>query len=255
MFLYFRGLEGNHGGNVMAKDGGAFEKWLKGASIPERRLSPEQRSVLQATFAFLENCGRDYTSLRIVGHFLLHCQLGLKKAQVARLLNVTPPTVWRQSKLSSREVVREIQHRLSGRPYGKLLPRYAGPVAEFLLTHPEASRSDVLDFIERTWQIQVSVTALHNFLKTYGLDRASRVAATTAAEPAAADPATSEQALIEVLGEPPAPGRPLSALPQDFFLATPSTPVPSCYSPKCSAGGKSRNSASRMSTARCSGAS
>ena len=240
----------------MVKDGGAFEKWLEGANVPERKLSSEQRSVLQATFAFLENCGRDYTSLRIVGHFLLHCQLGLKKAQVARLLNVTPPTVWRHSKLSSREAVREIQHRLSGRPYGKLLPRYAGPVAEFLVTHPEAGRSDVLDFIERTWQIQVSVTALHNFLKTYGLDRASRVAATTtAADLAAADPATSEQALIKVLDEPPAPGRPLPVLSQDFFLATPSTPVPSYSSPKCSAGGKSRNSASRMSTARCCGAS
>jgi len=255
MFLYFRGLEGNHGGKVMAKGDGAFEKWLEDASVPERKLSSEQRSVLQATFAFLEHCGRSYTSLRIVGHFLLHCQVGLKKAQVARLLKVTPATIWRQSKLSSRDVVREIQHRLSGRPYGKLLPRYAGPVAEFLLTHPEADRSDVLDFIERTWQVQVSVTALHNFLKTYGLDRASRIAATTAAKPAAADPATSEEALIKVLGEPPTPGRPLPVLPQDFFLATPSTPVPSCCSPKCSTGGKSPNNVSRMSTARCSGAS
>ena len=73
MFLYFRGLEGNHGGNVMSKDGGALEKWLEGASVLEEKLSSEQRSILQATFAFLENCGRDYSSVRIVGHFLLHC--------------------------------------------------------------------------------------------------------------------------------------------------------------------------------------
>lgn len=69
----------------------------------------------------------------------------------------------------------------------------------------------MLDFIERTWQIRVTLVALHNFLKTYGLDRASRVAATTAAEPVTADPATSEQALIEVLGEP-APGGHVTAL-------------------------------------------
>ena len=238
----------------MAKDGDGFDKWLKDASVPRRRLSPEQVTVLQKAFAFLEDRGRDYSSVRIAAHFLLHCQLGLKKAQIARLLNVTRATVWRQNKLSSREVVREIQHRLSGRPYGKLLPRYAGPIAEFLLTHPEATRSEVLDFIERTWQIQVTLVALHNFLKTYGLDRASRVAATTAAEPVTADPATSEQALIEVIGEPSAPGQPLPALPQDFFLATPSTPVPFCCSPKCSTGGKSPNNASRMTTARCSGA-
>lgn len=205
----------------MAKDGEEFEKWLKDANIPQGRLSPEQVTVLRKAFAFLENRGRDYTSVRMVAHFLLHCELGLKKVQIARLLNVTPATVWRQNKLSSREVVREIQHRLAGRPYGKLLPRYAGPIAEFLLTHPEATRSDVLDFIERTWQIQVTVVALHNFLKTYGLDRASRVAATTAAEPVTADPAISEQALIEVLGEPAAPGQPLPALPQDFFWPHP----------------------------------
>ena len=219
----------------MAKDVEGFEKWLKDADVPRQRLSPEQITVLQKAFAFLEDRGHDYSSVRIVAHFLLHCELGLKKAQIARLLNVTPATVWRQSKLSSREVVREIQHRLSGRPYGKLLPRYAGPIAEFLLTHPKAKRSDVLDFIERTWQIQVTLVALHNFLKTYGLDRASRDAATTAVEPVTADPATSEQALIEVLGEPAAPGQPLPALPQDFFwphpvrrclsVASPSAPL------------------------------
>jgi hypothetical protein len=205
----------------MAKDGEAFENWLRDASVSRQGLSLEQVAVLQKAFAFLEDRGRDYCSLRIVAHFLLHCQLGLKKVQIARLLNVTPPTIWRQSKLSSREVVREIQHRLSGRPYGKLLPRYAGPIAEFLLTHPEATRSDVLDFIERTWQVQVTLVALHKFLKTYGLDRASRVAVTTAAEPVTADPATSEQALIEVLGEPVAPGQPLPTLPQGFFWPHP----------------------------------
>ena len=41
MFSYFRGLEGNHGGKVMAKDDGAFEKWLEDASGPERKLSSE----------------------------------------------------------------------------------------------------------------------------------------------------------------------------------------------------------------------
>lgn len=239
----------------MAKDGEAFAKWMEGAQVPLGRLSPEQVAVLQAAFAFLEACGRDYTSLRIVAHFLLHCNAGLKKAQVARLLGFTAPTVWRQQRLSSREVVREIQHRLAGRPYGKLLPRYAGPIAEFLVTHPEATRSDVLDFIERTWQIQVSLVALHNFLKTYGLDRASRVVATRTAESVAADPATSERALLEVLGEPSAPGQPLATLPEDFFSAAPSIPAPFCSSPKCFAGGKSRRHVSPMSTTPCSGVS
>jgi hypothetical protein len=233
----------------MVTEGQTLEEWLEGARLPQRRLSLEQLAVLRAAFEFLQHCGRDYASLRIMAHFLLHCQLGLKLAQVARLVGFTRPTAWRQKKLSSREVIREVQHRLSGRPYGKLLPRYAGPIAEFLVTHPEASRSDVLDFIERTWQIHVSRTALHHFLKTYGLDRASRTAAK--AEGVVEDPARLEKPLIEVLTQPTAPGCPLPALPEEFFLATPSTPAPSCYSPRCFAGGRSPRSASPTTT-RCS---
>ena len=237
----------------MVTEGQTLEEWLEGARLPQGRLSLEQFAVLRAAFEFLQHCGRDYASLRIMAHFLLHCQLGLKLAQVARLVGFTRPTAWRQKKLSSREVIREVQHRLSGRPYGKLLPRYAGPIAEFLVTHPEASRSDVLDFIERTWQIQVSRTALHNFLKTYGLDRASRAAAK--AEAVVEGPASTETPLIEVLSQPAAPGYPLPALPDEFFLATRSTPAPSCCCPRCSAGGRSRRSASPTTTTRCSVAS
>lgn len=211
----------------MAKDGDAFEQWLDEAEIPKRRRVPERLAVLRAAFAFLEHCGRDYVSRRIIAHFLLHCQLGLKTAQVARLVGVSRSTATRQSGLSSREVVREVQQRLSGRPYGKLLPRYAGPIAEFLLTRPAATRSDVLAFIERTWQVNISTVALHNFLKKYGLDRASRRAVTDAT-----DPATNEGALIEILDEPPAPGRPLAERPENFFSDRPASPALSCSCPR-----------------------
>lgn len=209
----------------MIRDESSFQQWLESGKIASRRLSPELRSVLRAVFSFFEQCGRDYASQRIAAHFLLHCDLGLKRAQVARLVGVTRPTASRQSKLSSREVVREIQHRLSGRPYGKLLPRHAGPIAEYLITHPRASRADMLDFIERTLEVRVSTVALHHFLKKYGLDKATRAAA---AAPPADPPAAGEQSLIEVLAEPTAPAA-LSTLPADeFFLPTRSTPAPFC---------------------------
>ena len=135
----------------MARDGESFEHWLEEARIPQRvGKDPQRLAVLQAAFAFLQEMGRDYASRRIVAHFLMHCQLDLKLAQVGRLVGVTRPTASRQSKLSSRQVVREIQHRLCGQPHGKILPRYAGPIAQFLVAHPQASRDDVLDFIEST---------------------------------------------------------------------------------------------------------
>src|SRR4029077_12155465 len=119
-------------------------------------------------------CGQDYYSNRVLSHFLLHCDSGLKVAQIARLVGISRPTASRQQGLSSKEVIQAAHHRMAGRPHGKLLPRYAGPIAEFVLSHPDASRGDVLAFIERAFGVHVSTVALHKFLKKYGLDRASR---------------------------------------------------------------------------------
>ncbi|MFH1109980.1 MAG: hypothetical protein V1790_12425 [Planctomycetota bacterium] len=160
----------------MATDGQSFVEWLEGAEIEQTRLNLEQVALLRAAFGFLERCGRDYFSLRILAHFLLHSGVGLKVAQVARLVGVDRSTASRQQKLSSKEVVQATAHRMAGRPYGKLLPRYAGPIAEFLIANPNATRYDVIGFIQRTWDVRVSTVALHNFLKKYGLDRKSRAA-------------------------------------------------------------------------------
>ena len=209
----------------MAKDGELFEQWLDEGGIPPRFREPQPRAVLQAAYDFLQQAENDYASRRILGHFPLNCGLGLKLAQIARLVGVTRPTASRQNKLSSRQVIREIQHRLSGRPYGKLLPRYAGPIAQFLVTHPDASRDDLLDFIETTWDLRVSLATVHNFLQKYGLDRQSLGEPTRGKPP---HPVEDERALIEVLDHPPLSGLPVPQPPEDFFLDTLSTRVPSC---------------------------
>jgi hypothetical protein len=213
----------------MAKDGETFEQWLDRGRLPRRHRSAAKLAVLQAAFTFLQRAGQDYASRRIVAHFLIKCGLELKLAQVARLVGVTRPTASRQNKLSSRHVVREIQHRLSGRPYGKLLGRYAGPIAQFLITRRDASRDDLLDFIESTWNIRVSLTSLHSYLNKYGLDRQSLREAAPAVPP---HPADDERTLVEVLDAPPTSGMPLPYPSGDFFLGRPPTPARSCCSPK-----------------------
>jgi hypothetical protein len=129
------------------------------------------------------------------------------------------------------------------------LPRYAGPIAHFLVKHPDASRDDVLDFIGDTWNIRVGRTALYEFLKKYGLDRDSLDEVRPSEAP---HPVTDDQALTEILQDPPTSGSPLAEIPEDFFSAIPNTPVPSSCSRKCSAGGTLPNAASRMSTVRSS---
>ena len=162
----------------MSATDGAFEQWLSRAQIAQDRLTAEQCGLLQYAFAFRERCGGDYYSSRLLSHFLLHCDSGLKVAQIARLVGISRPTASHQQGVSSKEAIQAAHHRMAGRPRGKLLPRYAGPIAEFILTHADATRYDILDFIERTWGVRVSTVALHHFCKKFGLDRAARAEAT-----------------------------------------------------------------------------
>ena len=163
----------------MVATDGAFAQWLSQAQIAGDRLTAEQRGLLQYAFAFRQRCGDDYYSSRLLSHFLLHCNSGLKVAQIARLVGISRPTASHQQGVSSKEAIQAAHHRMAGRPHGKLLPRYAGPIAEFILTHAEATRYDLVDFIERTWGVRVSTVALHHFCKKFGLDRATRAEATT----------------------------------------------------------------------------
>ena len=73
----------------MAKEGQGFEQWLRGAKVQPEQLNDQQRAVLQAAFSFLQPSGGDYSSSRIAGYFLLHCNSGLKVAQIARLVGIS----------------------------------------------------------------------------------------------------------------------------------------------------------------------
>src|SRR6266852_654717 len=121
----------------MAVTTDAFAAWLADAHIPQQQ-------------------GDDYSATRLLSHFLLHSGLGLKVAQIARLLHLSRPTASRQQGLSAKQAVQQAHHRMDGRPYGKLLARYAGPIAQFLLTHTDATRADLIDFIDRTFDVRVS---------------------------------------------------------------------------------------------------
>jgi hypothetical protein len=167
----------------MAAATDSFEAWLAQAQLPEHRLRPDQHALLQAAFRFRQAQGSDYYSNRVLGHFLLHCGSGLMVATVARLLGISRPTASRQQALSSKQAIQQAHHRLDGRPYGKLLPRYAGPIAHFLCTRPDATRADLIDFVSDTFAVRVSRIALYKFLKKYGLDQVQGPAAPTPATP------------------------------------------------------------------------
>ena len=201
---------------------GAFAQWLSQAQIAEHRLTAEQRGLLLYAFAFRERCGDDYYSNRLLSHFLLHCDSGFKVAQIARLVGISRPTASGQQGVSSKEAVQAAHHRMAGRPHGKLLPRYAGPIAEFILTYADATRYDILDFIERTWSVRVSTVALHHFCKKFGLDRATRAEASAPRPSPDRIPAEPRQV------EGPPPSQPVPLPPPPFARRGRNTQAPSC---------------------------
>jgi hypothetical protein len=208
----------------------SFDTWLQQAGLRPHLLTPQQHSLLQAVFVFRHNQGDDYYSNRLLGHFLLHCNSGLQVAQIARLVGCSRQTASRQQALSSKEVIRQARHRMDGRPYGKLLPRFAGPIAEYLFAHPKASRGDILDFIDDTFSVRVSRIALYHFLKKYGLDAVPAPAAPVVeVQPSAADPARPVPLPRGGVPELSA-GQPLPAPAPPFSPRARSTPAPSSCS-------------------------
>ena len=211
-----------------------FGAWLAQAQIPDSRLTPELRGLLQYVFRFRQQKGTDYYSNRLLSHFLLHCQCGLKVAQIARLTDFSRQTASGQQDLSSKEAVQQAHHRMDGRPYGKLLPRYAGPIAGYIFSNPSATRADLIDFIDRTFGVRVSRIALYHFLKKFGLDEPPG-SKDTSDPPPAQSFASSQNGVLERLPQniPELPaGQPIPSPAPPFSPHARNTPERSCFSHK-----------------------
>src|SRR5262249_53097706 len=89
-------------------------QWLHDSAVPDATLTAARRAVLEAAFRSLARPGRAYSSRRLLSHFLLHAQTGLKVAQIARLLGFSRSAASAQQGLSSKEVVQATHHRLAG---------------------------------------------------------------------------------------------------------------------------------------------
>jgi hypothetical protein len=170
-----------------------YAAWLDRADIPPQRRTPELDVLLEAVYRFRQQRGNDYYSTRLLSHFLLHCECGLKVAQIARLVGIARPTASKQQGMSSKAAIRQAHHRMDGRSHGKLLPRYAGPIAAFLLRNPKASQAELIEFVAQTFGERVSRIALYKFLKKYGLNNV----AGPAQPPVPTNPA------VDILTDPP----------------------------------------------------
>ena len=93
-----------------------YNAWLEQADIPAQRRTPQLDILLEAVFRFRQQQGNDYYSTRLLSHFLLHCESGLKVAQIARLVGIARPTASKQQGMTSKAAIRQAHHRMDGRP-------------------------------------------------------------------------------------------------------------------------------------------
>ncbi len=201
-----------------------FAAWLAQADIPVTRRTPQLDALLQAVFHFRQGQGSDYYSTRLLSHFLLHSNCGLKVAQVARLLGIARPTASKQQGMSSKAAIQQAHHRMDGRAHGKLLPRYAGPIASFLLSHPKATQVEQIDFIAHSFGVRVSRIALYKFLKKYGLHKLSATAQPVLPDGPDRDAAARLAAGFPSGSAPPLPTvSPATSQPEPLVVAQPMT--------------------------------
>jgi hypothetical protein len=193
-----------------------FATWLAQADIPDARRTPQLDALLQAVFRFRQQQGDDYYSSRLLSHFLLHSDCGLKVAQIARLVGIARPTASKQQGMSSKAAIRQAHHRMAGRSHGKLLPRYAGPIAAFLVGHPKARQAELIAFIADTFGVQVSRIALYKYLNKYGLNKAA-----DPAQPPASAQADVERSANAPVKSPSASAPAASLAPSPALVAVP----------------------------------
>lgn len=92
--------------------------------------------------------------VRLLAYLLCHCGLGLKLQVIAATLKLSPRCISSLRKRSPDDLVRALQPpRHKKTP--KLLPKHVGPLARFLVDHPQARVKDVLLFARR--QLGVTV--------------------------------------------------------------------------------------------------
>jgi len=108
--------------------------------------------------------------LRVAAFFLLHAGMGLTPAQVGAAVGRTDRAMRTVQVLGARDVLDSIWAELGRHRQPKLHPEHAGPIAKYLVDHPECTQPEVTAFIASDLSIVVDTQTLHRFLDTYGLN-------------------------------------------------------------------------------------
>ena len=148
----------------------AWVRWQREhVEVLERATGP-QRVLLEAAVRFVAVIAAQPILLRVAAFFLLHADMGLTPAQVGAAVGRTDRAMRTVQALGAHELLDSIWAELRRHRQPKLHPEHAGPIAKYLVDHPECTQLEVTMFIASELSIVVDTQTLHRFLDTYGLN-------------------------------------------------------------------------------------
>jgi hypothetical protein len=159
-------------------------RWKSEHAEVLEKAAGAQRVLLEAAVRFVAVIAGQPILLRMAAFFLLHAGMGLTPAQVGAAVGRTDRAMRTVRGLSARDLLDSIWAELGRHRQPKLHAEHAGPIAKFLVDHPQCTQPEVVAFIVSDLKIDVDVQTLRRFFETYGLDVLRPDRAAKGAEPA-----------------------------------------------------------------------
>lgn len=147
-----------------------WERWKSEHAEVLEKATGAQRVLLEAAVRFVAVIAGQPILLRMAAFFLLHAGMSLTPAQVGAAVGRTDRAMRTVRGLSARDLLDSIWAELGRHRQPKLHAEQAGPVAKFLVAHPQCTQPEVVAFIASDLKIDVDVQTLRRFFETYGLD-------------------------------------------------------------------------------------
>lgn len=144
-------------------------QWAATSGVDLAKLDAWQRGVVLAAVTFLGFSGAVPMLRRLVAYLLSHCGLGLSSTVIGAVVGTTDRAVRKARQVPARQFCKRLQQAPRGHRSPKLRQEQVGPVAKFLAEHKGCSVAEVLDFLQRTFGVQMERLTLRRFLKRYGL--------------------------------------------------------------------------------------
>jgi hypothetical protein len=148
----------------------AWASWVRAHGQALERATMAQRVLLEAVVRFVVAVNSQPILLRAAAFFLLHAGMGLTPAQVGAAIGRTDRALRTVQALSAREFLESVWAELGRHRQPKLRAEHAGPIAKYLVDHPQCHQAEVVAFIARDLRIEVDTVTLRRFCKAYGLD-------------------------------------------------------------------------------------